>query len=295
MDEDLSDTLRIKFSPISKEWKHESKLLEMSKQDCYAQEFVSNEADNEYYILGTLSGSNEKPGVAVYLTNQLEIINSLLVPMKIGYRLGKTQTSPEEERREKILSPGERFIFNKFHPSRKILFDFKIRGFQRVQNLSIDNFIGSNALQKIAFQDFNGNKLHARVKYSGTLKRPSFAIYCDYFLMDHSDFIITIARRTDSKDSRLSLLPGFSRSEGPEDLQLPDVKAYPIDDSFRKDLLLFKDKYTDYPSEIIPVGLLGSSITRIQVPELNKFSNSFVLDLVIETKKLKLGKFSYDK
>ena len=210
--------------------------------------------------------------------------------MKLRFNFIQTQLNQKEERIEKILGPGEKFIYNKTLQSQKITIDFKIRGFKKLQGLNFDLFNGKNAIENMILKDPNENRLLLRMKYANTPKRPVFSLYCDYFLVDHSDFPITIARRT---DSRLSLMPGFSRSDNLEDEQLPDLRIYPMDDSFKKDIVLYKDKYSDYHSDIIPIGLLGSSITRIQVPGVNKLSSSSLLDLAIETKKIKTGLFYF--
>ena len=281
--------IKFKFNSLSNIWYHHWNLKDIIQTKPGTLKQIINEDESEYYLLQVIPDPHDPTKLTISIENQIQIVNSLPVPLKLEYILVGTEENCKEQKEQFVLSTGQKFSCNKFDPSRITLLRFKLRGFQWSDPIGFSEFCGPNAVRFITFIDHNNAKLSVNLKYQDKWKYPNIHIYCDYCVIDQSDLDIVLVKRAEKKEKHISLAPGYSKSEDPDEMDLPDLKVYLLDERNNRNLALIKNKYTDFPTEVLPIGLLGTFQSRIVIQSLNKHSVSSMIDLVLETRKIKMG------
>ena len=281
--------IKFKFNSLSDVWYHNWNIRDIidSKPGTIRQ--IINSDEDEYYLLHVVPDERDPSRLTICIEDQIEITNSLPVPLKLEYSVGDAEDKADFYKEQRVLNTGQRFSFNKFDPRKKMLLRLKLRGFQWSEPIDFTKFCGPAAMDSIMLKDYSNNSLSLSLKYQYKWKYPKFHIYCEYCVIDQSDLDIILVRRPDKKEKQISLAPGYSRKEDPDDAELPDLRVYLLDQKNLKNLALIKNKYTDFPTEVLPIGLLGTFRPQIVIQSLNKQSILNVIDLVLETKKIKMG------
>ena len=290
-EEFLRGKIGFKFDQYDDVWFHNWKLQSLLESEPGVVNCIKNENELEYYSLCRSRDPNDKLKQVFYICKQIEITNALPIPIKLAYQISKTSIEVDSQEDFLTLSPGEVFSFQQLDTKRKFELTFKINKLEWLPWLELQAFNGPKALTTLGFKDCHGNTVNINVRYNNDCNSPHFSLYCDYCVLDHSGLGLRLMKSLDSKETRLATLPGDweSKEQDEDGDDLPDMKCYIVNVEDLRKLVLVKDGHTEYPTDNLPIGLLGKTRSLIWIRDQNEPALDRTIDLTLKTKKLLIG------